>query len=70
MAARVSGGSRKVLKRELEILERSFPRHGDHCFRVVLASPEELVCRFVHEDRVYNLQCSISVSAYDIRVTV
>lgn len=62
MAARATGGSRKVLRRELSILERSFPRHGDHCFRVVLASPEELVCRFVHQDNTYNLQCSISVS--------
>lgn len=63
MAARANGGSRKMLRRELSIIERSFPRHGDHCFRVILASPEELVCRFVHKDKTYNLQCSISVSS-------
>jgi hypothetical protein len=62
MASGGSGGARKDLRRELSILERSFPRHGEHCFRVILASPEELVCRFVHNNRTYNLQCSISVS--------
>ena len=62
MAAGASGTARKDLRRELSILERSFPRHGDHCFRVILASPEELVCRFVDNNNTYNLQCSISVS--------
>ena len=66
MASGASGGTRKDLRRELSILERSFPRHGEHCFRVILASPEELVCRFVDNNKTYNLQCSISVSASSI----
>lgn len=54
--------SHKTLKTELGILEKQFPRnHG--CFQIVLASTEELVCRFVDaKGNKYTLQCSISVS--------
>ena len=54
--------SHKLLKTELSILEKSFPRN-DGCFQIILAAPEELVCRFLDSkgDR-YNLQCNISVS--------
>lgn len=37
----------KLLKTELSILEKCFPRNCDECFQIVIASPEELVCRFI-----------------------
>lgn len=37
----------KLLRTELSILEKTFPRNGDECFQIVIASPEELVCRFM-----------------------
>ncbi len=56
--------SRKKLKTELSILEKTFPRDSDGCFQIVIASPEELVCRFVDQKtkRKFSLQCNISVS--------
>ena len=54
--------SHKLLKTELSILEKSFPRN-DGCFQIILAAPEELVCRFLDiKGDKYNLQCNISVS--------
>ena len=54
--------SHKLLKTELAILEKSFPRN-DGCFQIIIASPEEVVCRFVDTKGIkYNLQCNISVS--------
>lgn len=54
--------SYKLLKTELSILEKNFPRN-DGCFQIIIASREELVCRFVDtKGNKYNLQCSISVS--------
>ena len=54
--------SRKILKAELSILEKHFPRN-EGSFQIVLANPEELVCRFVDSaGNKYKLQCSISVS--------
>ena len=54
--------SHKILKTELGILEKNFPRN-DGCFQIILASPEELVCRFIDtKGDKYNLQCNISVS--------
>ena len=37
----------KLLKTELSILEKTFPKNSDECFQVVIAAPEELVCRFI-----------------------
>ena len=52
----------RKLRTELSILEKSFPRN-DGVFQIILASPEELVCRFYDpKGSKYNLQCSISVS--------
>lgn len=54
--------SKKILKAELSILEKHFPRN-EGSFQIVLANPEELVCRFVDSaGNKYKLQCSISVS--------
>jgi len=54
--------SYKLLKTELSILDKNFPRN-DGCFQIIIASREELVCRFVDtKGNKYNLQCSISVS--------
>ena len=54
--------SKKILKAELSILEKHFPRN-EGSFQIVLANPEELVCRFVDSaGNRYKLQCSISVS--------
>lgn len=56
--------SRKKLKTELSVLEKTFPRDCDGCFQIVIASPEELVCRFVDQKtkKKFCLQCNISVS--------
>lgn len=52
----------RKLRTELSILEKSFPRN-DGVFQIILASPEELVCRFYDpKGSKYNLQCSISPS--------
>lgn len=54
----------KLLRTELSVLEKSFPRNCDECFQIVVASPEELVCRFVdvkNKNR-FTLLSSISVS--------
>lgn len=55
---------KKLLRTELSILEKTFPRDSDGCFQIVLASPEELVCRFVDQKGKYKfcLQCNLSVS--------
>ena len=53
----------KLLKTELSILENNFPRNNDDCFQIVVASPEELVCRFIdakNQNR-FTLLCNISV---------
>lgn len=54
----------KLLKTELSILEKCFPKNSDGCFQIIVATHEELVCRFVHSKRAtkYNLMCNISVS--------
>ena len=53
--------SNKTLRIELSILEKQFPK--DHeCFQVVMASNEELTCRFINKDSKYTLNCNISVS--------
>jgi len=56
--------SRKKLKTELSILEKTFPKDNDGCFQIVIASTEELVCRFVDQKKKkkFCLQCNISVS--------
>lgn len=56
----------KLLKTELSILEKSFPRNSDECFQIVIASPEELVCRFmdVKNNNRFTLLSNISVSFY------
>ena len=55
--------SRKILRTELSILEKHFPRH-EGSFQIAMANPEELVCRFVDSsDQKYTIQCSISVSS-------
>ena len=58
---------KKLLKTELSILEKTFPRDGDGCFQIVVASPEELVCRFVDlkKKNKFCLQCNLSVSVAD-----
>ncbi len=54
----------KVLKTELSILEKQFPRNNG-CFQIILAAVEELVCRFIDtKGNKYNLQCNISVSSH------
>lgn len=54
--------SQRVLKTELSILEKNFPRNNG-CFQIIIASLEELACRFVDtKGNKYNLQCNISVS--------
>lgn len=51
----------RVLKTELAILEKQFPRNNGP-FQIILAATEELVCRFVDtKGNKYNLQCNISV---------
>ena len=54
----------KLLRTELAILEKNFPRNNDGCFQIVIASPEELVCRFIDAERNnrFTLQCNLSVS--------
>lgn len=54
----------KLLRTELSILEKTFPRNCDECFQIVIASPEELVCRFtdLKNKNRFTLQCNISVS--------
>ena len=54
----------KLLKTELSILEKSFPKNTDECFQIVVASPEELVCRFVDPKTKnrFTLLANISVS--------
>ena len=54
----------KLLKTELSILEKCFPRNCDECFQIVIASPEELVCRFidVKNKNRFTLLSNISVS--------
>jgi hypothetical protein len=54
----------KLLKTELSILEKSFPRNCDECFQIVIASPEELVCRFLDakNNKRFTLLSNISVS--------
>ena len=55
----------KLLRTELSTLEKNFPRNCDECFQIVIASPEELVCRFIdtkNQNR-FTLQCNISVSS-------
>lgn len=52
----------KLLKTELSILEKNFPRNNDECFQIVVASPEELVCRFIDKNQNrFTLLCNISV---------
>lgn len=56
----------KLLRTELATLEKSFPKNNDDCcFQIVIASPEELVCRFIDlkNKRRFTLQCNISVSS-------
>ena len=55
---------RKLLRTELSILEKTFPRDGDGCFQIVIASQEELVCRFVDQKtkKKFCLECNLSVS--------
>ncbi len=54
----------KLLKTELSVLEKCFPRNCDECFQIVIASPEELVCRFidVKAKNRFTLLSNISVS--------
>lgn len=54
----------KLLRTELSTLEKSFPRNCDECFQIVIASPEELVCRFidVKNNNRFTLLSNISVS--------
>lgn len=54
----------KLLRTELSILEKTFPRNSDECFQVVIASPEELVCRFmdIKNNNRFTLLSNISVS--------
>ena len=54
----------KLLRTELSTLEKNFPKSNDECFHVVVASPEELVCRFIDlkNKKRFTLQCNISVS--------
>lgn len=54
--------SNKILKTELAILEKTFPRNHGY-FQIVLSSMEELVCRFTDtKGTKYTIQCNISVS--------
>ncbi len=54
----------KLLRTELSTLEKNFPKNNDECFQIVVASPEELVCRFIDlkNKKRFTLQCNISVS--------
>lgn len=60
----------KLLRTELSTLEKNFPKTGDDCFQIVIASPEELVCRFIDlkSKRRFTLQCNISVSSLKFRL--
>ena len=56
----------KLLRTELSILEKCFPKNGDGCFQIMVSSVEELVCRFTNSNggtsTIYDLTCNISVS--------
>lgn len=53
--------SRNLLKTELSILERQFPRtHG--VFQMISTSSEELVCQFTDiKQKKHTFQCNLSV---------
>ena len=53
--------SRNLLKTELTILERQFPRtHG--VFQMISTSSEELVCQFTDiKQKKHTFQCNLSV---------
>lgn len=53
--------SRNLLKTELSILERQFPRtHG--VFQMISTSSEELVCQFIDiKQKKHTFQCNLSV---------
>lgn len=55
--------SRNLLKTELTILERQFPRtHG--VFQMISTSSEELVCQFTDiKQKKHTFQCNLSVGA-------
>lgn len=54
----------KLIRTELSILDKCFPRNSDGCFQIVVSSVEELVCRFINSKNgtKYDLTCNISVS--------
>ncbi|XP_064390355.1 ubiquitin-conjugating enzyme E2 Q2-like [Halichondria panicea] len=56
----------KLLRTELSILEKCFPKNCDGCFQIVVSSVEELVCRFTNSKNgtstIYDLTCNISPS--------
>lgn len=55
---------RKSLRAELNILEKQFPKDHER-FQIALATPEELVCRFVsNAGDTLTFQCNLSVSRH------
>ena len=55
---------RKLLRAELRILEKQFPKDHER-FQIALATPEELVCRFISNvGDALTFQCNLSVSGH------